>query len=457
MSDLSVTEQNKFLHGPLRQTFIKTAAPIILVMLVNGTFAPVDAYFLGKFVGAEALTAVTLMFPFFMFLIALSTLVSSGYSSVLSRQLGANEKLAAGAAYAQSHCLSLLVCLTLILFFGIIGRPFVFWAADGSHMLADTGYAYISLMIFWSPLVFVLSLNIDTLRGEGRIQAMTVVTLTSAVLNIVLDYVFIAILDMGVEGSAYGTLAAQALALSAVITYRSIFGSSLKFGRPSWKPDFSLWGKVLALGAPSSLGYVGLAISSALTIYMLQIWATDYHATAGAFGISNRILTFVFLPLLGLSFATQTIIGNNYGARKYSRALAALRLAVSAAAIYGIVVQTGLYFGRYALGPIFVDDPEIIAELARILPLCTLSFFLFGPLMMISTHFQAIGDAPRAALLGLSRTYFFGLPLLALLPFLIGELGIWIFGSVAEVLVLILTILVLRRTAGLKSLLIARA
>lgn len=426
-------------------------------MLVNGTFAPVDAYFLGRFVGADALTAVTLMFPFFMFLIALSTLVSSGYSSVLSRQLGAAEKRAAGAAYVQSHGLSLLVCLTLVLFFGIVGRPFVFWASDGSQLLADTGYDYISLMIFWSPLVFVLSLNIDTLRGEGRIQAMTVVTLTSAVLNIVLDYVFIAILDMGVKGSAYGTLAAQTLALTTVVTYRSLFGWNLKFFRPTWMPDFSLWGRVLALGAPSSLGYIGLALSTTLTIYMLQIWAVDYHATAGAFGIANRILTFVFLPLLGLSFATQTIIGNNYGARKYSRALAALRLAVAAAAVYCICIQAALHFGRDALGPLFVDDPAIAAELARILPLYTLSFFLFGPLMMISTHFQAIGDAPRAALLGLSRTYFFGLPLLAVLPLLIGELGIWIFGSVAEVMVLILTVLVLRRTAGLKSLLSARA
>jgi Na+-driven multidrug efflux pump len=96
---------------------------------------------------------------------------------------------------------------------------------------------------------------------------------------------------------------------------------------------------------------------------------------------------------------------------------------------------------------LFVDDMAIVNEISRILPLATFLLFLFGPLMMIASWFQAIGDAGRAALLGLSRTYLFALPLTFALPFFFGEPGIWYGGIVAEVLVLVLTVTVLRRRA----------
>ena len=94
---------------------------------------------------------------------------------------------------------------------------------------------------------------------------------------------------------------------------------------------------------------------------------------------------------------------------------------------------------------VFVDDLQIQQELARILPIGTLTMFLFGPLMMIAGYFQAIGDAARAAILGLSRTYVFGIPLTLALPVVIGEPGIWYAGAVAEGLVLVLTVTVLIR------------
>ena len=108
-------------------------------------------------------------------------------------------------------------------------------------------------------------------------------------------------------------------------------------------------------------------------------------------------------------------------------------------------ITQGTDRSRDDIGGVFVDDPDVISELARILPYTVLLMFLFGPLMMISTYFQAIGDARRAAILGLSRTYAFGLPLTFLLPFWVGELGIWCAGIVAETLVLLLTIWLLRR------------
>lgn len=446
MTTQSSQADNSFLNAPLPQVFAQTAIPIILVMVINGSFATIDAYFLGRYVGPEALTAVTLMFPLFMFVVALSTLVAAGFSSVLARLLGAGDRQMAGRGYIQASLLTFVFCAILVSGFMLFGRDLVGWAAHGSSELAEFGYTYISLTIYWSPLVFFLSINTDSLRAEGRLGAMALISVLSALLNILFDYIFVAEFQWGVAGSAWGSIVAQSLAIAAIFAYRLRAGWSFDISRESFAVQPKMWGEMVALGAPASLGYVGFAISSALTIYMIQIWAIDYQATAGAFGINTRVMTFVFMPLLGLMFATQSIVGNNFGAGQVARARAALRLAMICAAAYCILFQVGLVAFRGHIGAIFVADAAIINELARLIPLTTLTLFLFGPLMMLGMYFQAIGDAKRAALLNLARTYLFGLPLLLVMPLMIGEVGIWLSGAVAELLVVVLTVIVVRRS-----------
>jgi putative MATE family efflux protein len=440
--------ENIYLAGSLPALFAKTASPIILIMLLNGLFTLVDAWFLGAFVGAEALTGVTLMFPLYMLLVALSTLVSSGFSSIFARLLGADNKPEAGRVYGQAILLALLVCAILIGLFAMGGTALTLQVANGSEPLALAGYTYISILIFCSPLVFMLSINVDALRCEGMLRTMMAISVTSAFLNIGFDYLFVVEMSQGVAGSAWGTVLAQACSVTAILAFR-VLGkrpSVLRLNNISFGWQYQ--GKLLALGAPTSLGYIGISLSAGLTLYCLQIWSgPSYAATAGAFGIITRLMTFTFLPLLGLSLAFQTIVGNNFGAGRWQRSNHSLRAALLVAIVYCVLVQAGFLVSRQDIGLIFVDDPAIVAEIARILPLATFLLFVFGPLMMISTYFQAIGDAGRAALLGLSRTYLFALPLTFALPFVFGEPGIWYGGIVAEVLMLVLTIAVLRHRA----------
>jgi Na+-driven multidrug efflux pump len=141
--------------------------------------------------------------------------------------------------------------------------------------------------------------------------------------------------------------------------------------------------------------------------------------------------------------AFQTIAGNNFGAKLSARTDRSIKLAVMLALIYCVIVELIFLGTRSQIGYIFIEDHAIVSEIARILPYIVLTTFIFGPVMMIGSYFQAIGDAPRAALLGLSRTYLFALPLTFALPFWFGEPGIWYAGIVAELLVLATTVLVL--------------
>ncbi len=442
MSESVTKPDNYFLSGSLPVLFLKTAAPIVSIMVMNGLFTLVDAYFLGRYVGATALTAVTLMFPVYMLLIALSTLVSNGFSSVYARALGAAERDRSQAVFIQALTLSLVICFALIVLFLAVGADLTRMAANDSAELSAYGYTYISILIFCSPLVFVLGIKIDALRCEGLLPVMAAVAIMSSLLNILFDYLFIAEFGWGVAGSAWGTVLAQFCSLLAVLSFRVKTGRGI--GVPALGRRINHWGELLALGAPTSLGYIGISLSAGLTLFCLQLWAGEhYEPIAGAFGIITRLMTFAFLPLLGISIAFQTIVGNNFGARDWLRSNSSIRIAVIAALAYCIIVETVFLASRQAIGFVFVDDVSVAGEMARILPYSVAMMFVFGPLMIIGSYFQAIGDAPRAAALGLTRTYMFGLPLTFLLPFFFGEPGIWYAGVVAELMVLSLTIGVL--------------
>lgn len=446
---------NVYLKGSLVKVFAKTAAPIIIVMLVNGLFNLVDAWFLGVYVGAEALTAVTLMFPLFMMIIAMSTVVSNGFSSVMARLLGAGEnRQALGNAFAGALLLSLIFCVILTAGFAAIGSNLVDLVARGSANLSHMGYVYISILVFLSPISFSQALFSDLLRAEGRVAFMTITALSTIFLNMLFNYVLIAMMDWGVAGSAYGTIAAQGTALLAVLIYRWMSPSTLSFVALKFAKMRTHWNDYLALGIPPSLGYLGVSLSSAAVIYGLQLWSGDnYESTVAAYGITTRLMTFFFLPLLGLSMAFQTVVGNNFGARHWQRTDASLKLALVLSFCYCVAAEICFLAFADVISYGFVDDAAIARETGRILPFMVMLFFLFGPSMMLASYFQATGDAGRSATLNLSRTYLFGLPLTFSLPFLFGETGIWIAGPISETFMLGVALYLLyriRRGQGLR-------
>jgi hypothetical protein len=234
--------------------------------------------------------------------------------------------------------------LLLIALFLAFGRPVALLAAGGSEDLAAMGLVYLRITVFAAPLIFVLSVNSDALRNEGLVMFMAAMSLLVSLSNMAFNYVLIGLLDMGVAGSAYGTAMAQALALAIIFAFR-VFGDTRAAARQRCGTirRSSGWGRILALGAPQSLNFLGLALGSGAIIAALQwVEAPDYDATVSAYGIVTRLITFAFLPLLGLAHAMQTITGNNYGAGAFHRSDASLRTAVIAAFGYCLALQIGM-------------------------------------------------------------------------------------------------------------------
>lgn len=443
---------NAYTQGPLVPTLLKTALPIILVMCMNGLLTVADAVFLGRFVGPDALSAVTLMFPAYMLLVATATLVSNGMNSILARRLGAGDLEGARSVFVGAHGLSLCAGAISIVLFSVLGYPLIFMAAEGSEEIAGMAHTYLAITVWTSPLLFVLSVQTDALRSEGFVMQMAGVSLLVSIANIVFNFVLVAILKLGVAGTAFGTALAQLLTFAVVIWFRLRMETHLKPQAVLKYPLTAQWRSIFALGAPQSLNFAGIALGSAATFASLQSFGlAGYETTVAAFGILTRIMTFVFLPLLGLMQALQAIIGNNYGAGEWKRSDDTLRLGLLTAFAYCICAQLLLSVFARPIGFLFVDDFAVAGELARIMPINIALMFVAGPLFVIAAYFQALGDALRAALISLIKPYFFFLPLLIVLPVYFGETGVWLAGPVAELLLLALTIGILAETARRKT------
>lgn len=440
-----------FTQARLPLLFARTALPIIALMLMNGLLTVVDAIFLGVFVGADALGAVTLMFPAVMLMVALSALIASGLSSLVARHLGAQRFESAQAVFIAAQLLALLTSLVLMGLFVWWGESFASVAAGGRINLAQMGVTYLSITVFCSPLMFSLGVQGDALRNEGWAGWMALLGLGVTLANGAFNYLFIVTLNGGVAGSAYGTALAQAVALSAVLVLRLSGRTPLKL--ICWANLKALpglrrtWLDILKLGAPQSLAFFGIALISGAIIASLNAVATpNYAATVSAYGIVTRLLSLAFLPVLGLSQALQTICGHNHGARLWRRSDDSLRLGLSVALCYGLLVELTLVFLAEPIGGLFVEDAMVISEVGRILPMMVALYILSAPMMMLAAYFQSLGDAGRAALFSLTRPYLLVLPLLAILPLLLGERGIWLANPTAEALMLVIAVVVLRQT-----------
>jgi putative MATE family efflux protein len=434
----STTAPNPYLHNSIAGMFLKTALPIIALTSVNGLLTVVDAIFLGTFVGPEALTAVTLMFPVVMLVAAIATMISTGMSSLLGRLIGAGKLDQARRTFVGAHGLALGSCAVLMLNFATLGWAIVDIVAGGSLSIAEMGHTFLSVSIFTAPVAFFLSIHSDALRIEGRVGFMAVTGILVSLLNMAFNYGLIVWLHLGVAGSAIGTALAQLVALVIIVGYRASGQAPLPLALTDWRYARTNWGGILSLGAPRSLTFIGISLGAAATITSLRLFgAHDTDATIAAYGVIMRLMTFAFFPLMGMSLALQAMVANNFGAGQWARVNASLTFALGLSFAYALSLEVGLVVFRDAVAGLFVSDPMVQAEVARILPIFMGLYFTFGPMMMVSSYFQSIGDAKRAAILALSRTYLFAVPLTFALPLVFGVDSIWFAAPAADVALLL--------------------
>lgn len=414
------SDNNAFLTAPIGHLFATNAVPMAFVMGMSGLLNVVDAAFLGHYVGPTALAAVTFSFPGVMVLIALGSLVGGGMSSLFAGYLGAGDRTSAATIFASAHGLCLMVGVGLVALFRLFGASFLERMAKDNGEVASLAGTYLFILVGGAPIQFLMGLHADAARCEGRAGFMAILSVGVTVANIALNYGLIVSLRMGMAGSAWGTVIAQALGLAMLVELRRRDARLLPLSSLLRFPWRNNWRAILALGLPLSLSFIGMALVSGAVIGAVNMTgAADYNAVVAAYGIVTRILGFAFMPLMALALATQAIVGTNSGAGLHARSDQALTRALGLAFGYCLLLELAFFAASGWLGAGFVDDAQVVPAVGMILRPVLIFYMFSGPILILAMYFQAVGRPGRTAVLMLLK------------PFVLAPLSIFAFATFA--------------------------
>jgi putative MATE family efflux protein len=426
---------------PIGALLAQYSIPAVIAMVVNAIYNVVDRIFIGQFAGEEALAGLTIAFPVMMIIFAFANLIGIGGASLLSIKLGQKDEKGASQVFGNTLGFALIVtAIILVTIFTNLQSILSLFGATSEVM----GYASTYLRIIIAGFIFqMLSFILNSsVRTEGRPLLSMVAMISSALTNIVLDFLFISVFGWGVAGAAYATVAGQFTGLLILLSFYLRGKSHLQLTRK----DFTLKGHILlqivTIGFATFLSTVGTSIAMLFINRGLSFYGGVAAITA--MGVINSLYTFFIMPIMGITQGLMPIIGYNHGAKQKDRVSKTLRLGI----LVGMVFSTVVFLLMQLFPTVFISmflEPgsptiEITKNGLRI-------FLLMLPLLSINligvAYFQAIGKGKVSILLGMLRQFLFLLPLLFILPSLWGLNGVWGATPIADGLAILVTFIVL--------------
>ena len=436
---------NKMGTMPVNKLLFNMAWPAILSMTINSLYNIVDSIFVAQ-VSEDALTAVSIVTPVQMLIIALSVGSGVGINSLIARRLGAQRQEEADKAASTGLRIGLINYL-VFLFIGIfVTGPFVAGYAEPGTYIYEAGCQYLSIVCIGSVFIHIQVVIEKILQSTGNMVGPMACSLTGAVVNIALDPVLIfgwfGLPELGVAGAAVATVIGQLAGLIVGVTILVRGEHLVNIQIKGFKIDWKVVGDIYKVGLPS---IVMQSIASVMTIGYNAI-LVGYSTTAVAvLGIYFKIQSFVFMPVFGLNQGAMPIMGYNYGARDRKRLMdtykAAMVFAVTVMSVGLILFQTA---PNHLLG-MFDASPEMLeigVPALRIISICFLPA-AFG--IITGTLFQATGHGIYSLLVSIIRQLLGILPLAFILIRIGGVTLSWASFPLAEVLGLTYSAIMLRR------------
>lgn len=413
------------LTAPVAPLFIKMALPIIFGLMINGLFNFVDAIFISRAVGTDAIGGVSAAFPIQMIMISISAMLGSGMASIISRYLGANKDDEASKVFSSSLILAALVGLVLSII--IVSFRFeIFALLQLPQALTAYAVEYLTPIAAIGLISFLHGSMSEGLRAQGLNVQVFKLMASMALLNIALDALFLFVFDWGVPGAAWAT----ALSITAAFFY-AIYLLKIGNHRVSFTFDYfrfipKIHQEAITLGIPVFLSYTGFAMMLLMVnVALVNVAGDQAELLISAHGILNRTFMLIFLPVLGMMIAFQTFAGFNYGAQRYDRVTQVLKIAIMISTGYAIVWSIVMIFWSQYLFQLFSQDPALIQAAADIASIVFIGFITTGIGMICPALFQALGFARPAIVLNTLHNYILLLPTLWLFSSLYGTDGIW--------------------------------
>ncbi|MGD9142996.1 MAG: MATE family efflux transporter, partial [Dehalococcoidia bacterium] len=325
-----------------------------------------------------------------------------------------------------------IVLSAVVMIVGLSNPDFWLRLMGSSETILPYARDYFTFIMFGMFFqTFAMSMN-TLIRAEGNARVPMIGMIIGAVINIILDAIFIIPLDMGVQGAALATVIAQFISSIYFFSYYFKGKSYLKINTRNMIIQWQIMKYILAIGMASFAMTVAGTFASILVNRTVITFGGD--VAVGAFGVLHRIMMFALMPGMVLGQGLQPILGFNYGAKQFGRALKTIRLAITYASGFSILAFLVLYFSPEPFLRIFTSDPELVEVSVYAGKRIFFVMPVIGFMMVGTIVFQAIGKIMQSIVTSLARTVIFLLPLILILPHYWGLDGVWLAFPLSDVL-----------------------
>ena len=437
-------QENKMGTMPVGRLLRNMALPMVISMLVQALYNVVDSIYVSQ-VSESAVTALSLAFPVQNMQIGFAVGIGVGINSMLSQSLGRKDQEGANFTAGNGGIL-MLISVAIFMLFGFFGvRPYYAMQSTVTETV-ESGVAYTRICCIFTLGLFVQVLTERLLQATGRTVHTMIIQATGAIINIILDPIFIhgwlGMPAMGVAGAAVATVIGQSVGACVGIFMNIRYNPDVHFALRYFKPSWSRIAPILAVGVPS---IIMNGIGSIMNFGINQILQGFQETATGVFGIYFKLQSFFFMPLFGINGATISIIAYNYGAQKPERIVKTLKVACATAvcimlaglAVFQLIPQVLLGF--------FNPSEEFMTIGVGALRVLCLPFPVAAICIMLSASFQALGNGIYSTIVSLCRQLVVLLPAAYLLSLTGSVHNVWWAFPIAEVMSALITGLLFAR------------
>ncbi|HET8860444.1 MATE family efflux transporter [Marivirga sp.] len=424
-----MTTSDDFGNKPISQLLKKQAIPSAIGILTLSIYGIVDTIFVGNFVGSVGIAAITVVIPITFLISSIGMGIGIGGASIISRSLGSGKPEKANKTFGNQLTLTIILGIFFSLSCWIFIEPILKVFGAKGDILQPT-IDYFSIILLGIPVLAFAMMSNSIFRAIGYPKVAMVVMIVPAIVNVILDPIFIAVLDWGIKGAAWATTFSYLFSAG----YAGYFFFKGKTGFKLSKSDFILDFKIT--GEIFSIGSVTFARQGVVSLLFLVLNNSLYkyggESSIAVYGIINRMMMLVNVPAIGITQGSMPIIGYNYGAELFKRVSQTLKKAIISATLLSSIIYADILIFTPQIVSIFTTDQELIDQTVPALRITFLMTPLIAFQLISAAYFQALGKALPALLLTLTKQGFFLIPLLLILPNFYQLNGIWMAFPIAD-------------------------
>lgn len=426
----------------ISKLLIKQAVPATIGILVMSLNMIVDTIFVGQWIGVLAIAAITVVLPIAFLISSIGMGIGIGGSSIISRALGAENAQKAFLTFGNQICLTVILAIIFVVFGNVFSVPILnLFGAKGA--ILPIASEYFSVIIYGVPFLAFAMMGNPTIRAEGKPKFAMYAMMVPAVLNVVLDILFIKVFNWGMWGAGLATSLAYASCGLYILSFFLSSKSELKIIPKNFKLDFKIVREITELGGVSIVRQGAISILMIVLNYSLFKYGGEI--SIAVFGIINRVMMFALSPVLGVSQGFLPVAGFNIGAAKNNRVKETIKKSIYFGTILGTIIFIAIVIFKEQIIWVFTNDATLLEKT----PNAMLVVFLVTPIVTMqligSAYFQAAGKAGPALFLTLLKQGIFLIPLAYFLPIYFGVNGVWWSFPIADTLSTITTIWILKR------------